>query len=266
MDQNISLILHQKYNPEGSQLRKAQLRMLEMMKFVDAVCKKNNIPYWLDSGTLLGAVRHNGFIPWDDDVDIGMMREDIHRFIDAVEKENHPNFIVQTKKNDPHFMQDWPVVRDLQSEYIQSTVLHNIRKYKGLQLDIFPFEKGIIKSFEFLGNTFACKKNEKIEKKQLRTAHFIDFFCDYFIFPFWRFLGLFCSRRKKLSLGYGCFFSYSLNYETIFPLKPINFEGFSFSAPNNVDKYLSNCYGPTYMEIPPEDKRIVHTSEIRMYF
>lgn len=156
--------LREKYNPEGSQLRKAQLRMLEMMKFVDAVCKKNNIPYWLDSGTLLGAVRHNGFIPWDDDVDIGMMREDIHRFIDAVEKENHPNFIVQTKKNDPHFMQDWPVVRDLQSEYIQSTVLHNIRKYKGLQIDIFPFEKGIIKSFEFLGNTFACKKTRKLKK------------------------------------------------------------------------------------------------------
>lgn len=259
-------ILHQTYNPEGSQLRKAQLRMLEMMKFVDAVCKKNSIPYWLDSGTLLGAVRHKGFIPWDDDVDLGMMRKDINRFIKAVEKENHPYFIVQTKKNDPHFMQDWPVVRDLQSEYIQSSILHNIRKYRGLQIDIFPFEEGIIKTFENIGNTFACKKNEKIEKKQLGTAHFIDLLCDYFIFPFWRFLGRFNPHKKKLSLGYGCFFPYSLNYETIFPLKQINFEDFQFSAPNDIHKYLSNCYGLSYMEIPPKEKRITHTSEIKMYF
>ena len=97
METDLNSLRHM-YNPEGSQLRKAQLRMLEMMKFVDKTCRKYNIPYWLDSGTLLGAVRHKGFIPWDDDVDIGMMRKDIKRFIRAVEKENNPNFVVQTKK------------------------------------------------------------------------------------------------------------------------------------------------------------------------
>jgi len=265
METDLNSLRHM-YNPEGSQLRKAQLRMFEMMKFVDITCRKNNIPYWLDSGTLLGAIRHKGFIPWDDDVDIGMMRKDINRFIKAVEKENHPNFVVQTKKTDPHFMQDWPVVRDLQSEYIQPTILHNIRKYRGLQIDIFPFEKGIIKSFEKIGNTFACIKNDDIAKNQLRKAHFIDFFCDHFIFPIWRFLGRFNPNRKKLSLSYGCYFSYSLDYETIFPLKQMDFEGYLFSVPNDTHKYLCNCYGSTYMEIPPEDKRITHKSEIRMYF
>lgn len=258
--------LKAQYNPDGSQLRKAQLRMLDMMKFVDTICKKNNIPYWLDSGTLLGAVRHNGFIPWDDDVDIGMMRSDIKRFIKAVKKENHPNFIVQTKKNDPHFMQDWPVLRDLKSEYIQPTVLHNIRKYRGLQIDIFPFEKGIIKSFEKLGNTFACMKNDDIAKKQLRKAHFIDFVCDHFIFPVWRFLGRFSPYRKKFSLSYGCLSPLSLDYEAIFPLKQMNFEGHLFSIPNDTHKYLYSYYGSSYMEIPPEDKRVTHTPEIRMYF
>ena len=60
--------LRERYNPDGSILRKQQLRMLEMLQYIDFVCKKHNIRYWLCSGTLLGAVRHGGFIPWDDDV------------------------------------------------------------------------------------------------------------------------------------------------------------------------------------------------------
>ena len=157
-------------------------------------------------------------------------------------------------------------MRDLQSEYIQPTFLHNIRKYRGLQIDVFPFEKGIIKTFERIGNSFACIKNDDIAKKQLKKAHFIDFFCDYLIFPVWRFLGHFIPCRKKISLSYGCLFSYSLNHETIFPLKQTDFEGYFFSIPNDIHKYLCNCYCSTYMEIPPEDKRITHNSEIKMYF
>ena len=74
-----TFVLNEKYNPEGSQLRKAQLRMLELLVFIDEVCRKNDIPYWLDSGTLLGAMRHGGFIPWDDDADICILRSDAER-------------------------------------------------------------------------------------------------------------------------------------------------------------------------------------------
>ena len=65
--------LRQRYNPEGSLLRRHQLRMLEILKEIDRICQKHRIDYWLSSGTLLGAVRHGGFIPWDDDLDIEMV-------------------------------------------------------------------------------------------------------------------------------------------------------------------------------------------------
>ena len=70
IDQEIQAKLREKFNPDGSMLRKQQLRMLEILLYIDKVCKENNINYWLSSGTLLGAVRHGGFIPWDDDLDI----------------------------------------------------------------------------------------------------------------------------------------------------------------------------------------------------
>ena len=59
--------LRAKYNPEGSILRRAQMRMLDMLIYLDKVCKEQNIPYRIDGGNVLGAVRHGGFIPWDDD-------------------------------------------------------------------------------------------------------------------------------------------------------------------------------------------------------
>lgn len=68
--------LKARFNPEGSMVRRHQYRMLEMVVVLDRICKKHNIPYFLYGGTLLGALRHNGFIPWDDDIDLGMMRED----------------------------------------------------------------------------------------------------------------------------------------------------------------------------------------------
>ena len=79
--------LRERYNPNGSTLRRQQLRMFEMLQYIDTVCKNHGIRYWLCSGTLLGAVRHGGFIPWDDDVDIEMLREDYRKFVKVMATE-----------------------------------------------------------------------------------------------------------------------------------------------------------------------------------
>ena len=72
IDAKVQSQLRERFNPDGSMLRRQQLRMLEILLHIDRVCAEHNIKYWLSSGTLLGAMRHGGFIPWDDDLDIEM--------------------------------------------------------------------------------------------------------------------------------------------------------------------------------------------------
>ena len=77
IEKSLKSELRKRFNPAGSILRRQQMRMLELLGAVDKVCKKHNIPYWLSSGTLIGAARHQGFIPWDDDLEIGSTKASI---------------------------------------------------------------------------------------------------------------------------------------------------------------------------------------------
>ena len=89
-----------KYNPEGSTLRKAQMRMLDILLVVDKIFRKHHIEYWLDGGTLLGAVRHGGFIPWDDDLDINVRVSDISRIRKVLQSELPKNLCYQDVTTD----------------------------------------------------------------------------------------------------------------------------------------------------------------------
>ena len=88
------------YQPSAN-LRRLQLRMLDILMEIDKVCRRNSIRYWLDFGTLLGAVRHGGFIPWDDDLDIAVHDEDYDRFLACCAKELPEWLVVQTEITEP---------------------------------------------------------------------------------------------------------------------------------------------------------------------
>ena len=83
-----------RYNGENTKLRKAQLCMLDILIQFDKVCRNNNISYWLDGGTLLGAVRHQGFIPWDDDLDVCIQSKDYPKLREALIKELPKRYVL----------------------------------------------------------------------------------------------------------------------------------------------------------------------------
>ncbi|EYE54801.1 LicD family protein, partial [Bacteroides fragilis] len=111
-----------RYNKEGSDLRKLQYRMLELLEVLDKICKKHNLPYWLEGGTLLGAVRHGGFIPWDDDLDVQMLRSDYKKLLKILPKELPGNIALQTFKTDKGYYRYVAKLRDLNSKLISTSV------------------------------------------------------------------------------------------------------------------------------------------------
>ena len=110
IDKKIQENLRMRFNPDNSVLRKHQLRMLDMLIYFDNFCRKHNLKYWLSSGTLIGAVRHQGFIPWDDDVDVEMLREDYLKMLELLKETDR--FILQTKDNDEYYAVPYGKLRD----------------------------------------------------------------------------------------------------------------------------------------------------------
>ena len=101
MENNIETYNKDAY--EDLSLRDAQMLMVEILEDVHNLCEKHGLKYFLDGGTLIGAVRHKGFIPWDDDIDIGMPREDYEKFIEIAKKELPDNLFLQTFETDKYY-------------------------------------------------------------------------------------------------------------------------------------------------------------------
>ena len=101
-------------------LRKLQLVLLDMMKDIDEICEKNDIHYVLLYGSILGAIRHDGFIPWDDDLDIGVTRDEYEKFIHALEKDLPDKYTFQYFEKDSRFLAPYPAMKiRLKNTYIE---------------------------------------------------------------------------------------------------------------------------------------------------
>lgn len=123
---------------ERELLRKVQLTQLEIAKEIKRVCEENDIGYFLCCGTLLGAVRHQGFIPWDDDLDVGMLREDYEKFCRIAPEKLNPRFCMQTWYTEPGYALPFGKVRLKNTELLEAKGAK--LQENGFFVDIFPFD------------------------------------------------------------------------------------------------------------------------------
>ncbi len=255
-----------------SDLRKLQLVCLDILKEVVRVCDKYDIKYFLYEGTLLGCIRHKGFIPWDDDLDIAMLRDDYDKFLKVAEKELNDGFFLQTFDTDENYPLAFAKVRK-NNTFLDELHYQNIDMNKGIFIDIFPLDNmpnlKILRFFERkilrLKYVFCLVSNKDIKLNNNKKYEGVVNFLRKFIF--WngrnklvkfdkrikrynklkncKYCGQICSVHKSN----GIFKKYWLEN-----LEKKEFEGLEFLVPSEYNSLLSHSYGD-YMKLPPIEER-----------
>lgn len=254
-----TLFIDYQLQPKGM-LKSVQELCDELLFFVGNVCDKYNLPWWLDGGNMLGGVRHNGFIPWDDDVDIGMIRKDYHKLNKVLPLEikelNLSDFVdvqyryrkYQKKEVVNGFLQVF--VRDLPDRTVFAGV------------DVFPFDFLVSYEDSTFGDLyekaklgFYKKLTEGSDTKQL----YMGLNEEEVMEEYFNTLNLSYEPTKYLvhgvegSFGYGgtnLLEVFVMNYDDIFPLSKVKYCNHVYPIQNNPDAYLTKVYGNDYMRIP----------------
>lgn len=261
-------------------LKKTQLIMLEELIELDRICKKYEIKYWIDSGTFLGAIRHKGFIPWDDDIDVCMLREDYKKFLLIAKEELVKKYFLQTEETDINYhnykkiIKYYPnlitKIRDRNSIFIEKEhekYYDKIKFHQGVYLDIFlmdrfDFKFNLGKIYKFLMKIANLRYPNIEEKYKIIKKIIVSLRINYFLN---RILNSIININEKGNIiRYDYLENKLYKYTDIFPLSEIEFEGHKFPCPNDADAYLKELYGDTYMELPPEKDRVWHAKEIRL--
>lgn len=262
--------LKQNYNSEGSLKRKVQLRLLDMLIYFSNVCNDIGVKFRLDSGMVLGAIRHGGFIPWDDDVDVAIDNySDYMRLCDYLKKNPHPQYVLQDDTTDNSYFKHWSTLRDLKSEYIHleegDDMLDRMLQYRGLQIDIFPFDKGIFQSIYLKYAELNRKEMWSLLEHKYYKMRLIHSVRKKICNPVLRNVSRIFGNNQTIMYSYGLPFRYRcIPKDVIFPYHPIIFEGIEFPAPAKPDKYCEIMYGD-YMELPPVGKRESHNVQYRIW-
>ena len=248
-----------KYNPDGSALRDYQLRLLDLLSEFARLCEENGITWWIDSGTLIGAMRHGGFIPWDDDLDVCVLRKDLPRIRKILLGSAKAPFAYKDMWV-KGYTRLWPRFMDESCRIVRRDPVSGEPKEDFLWIDILPLRPGSPKLKKLVDPLYGrCFRRiiGAIDDGPVKRV-LADFLSPLAVLLAWTVsLEGRIFRRNSLMHDFGVPFYSLRRREDIFPLSTVSFEGRPFPAPADPDKYLRRIYGD-YTQLPPEEQRHGH--------
>lgn len=234
------------------------------------ICNKYDFKYYLAYGTLIGAVRHQGFIPWDDDIDVWMFREDYDKFASVAQTELDSKYFYQDYKTDPDYPYNFAKIRMNGTRFVQNSINH-LDMNHGVFIDIFPLDNAredlsrekrdwklnkflrTIASIRYMDNKRGNVERSFLQKAIINTVKIL--------ISKERIHKIIDNQERKLNSVESNKVIYRSDENWIsfdksdFEEKRLLFEGKLYSVPSNYDKLLRIGYGD-YMQLPPEEQRI----------
>ena len=252
-----------------------------ILKEVDKLCTKHNIMYFVGGGTAIGQKRHGSFIPWDDDIDINMVRNDYDKFLDVALRELPDYLFLQNHRTDVNFSKLYTKVRIKNTKFVEYQY-RNSEMEQGIYIDVFPMDSApndsdfltkmdkqvlhLYTLYDYRVNPSSNKPmNGYIERLRNIIKHIIHYILsilpkDFYSDKYYKLL-----ESNTVESDYMADFgtdngkSFIIRKDVVFPVKRAKFDRIQVNVPNDIDTFLRTRYGDNYMMLPPKEKRVNHS-------
>jgi len=253
----------------------------EILSVIADLCDQENIPWFLDSGTALGAMRHNGFIPWDDDIDIGMFRDDYVHFLEVAEQRLPQGYSIHTTENTKNYACHWAKVYKDDTKFVTQETLDG-KIDMGIFIDVVPYDALASEGPDRKQQVSIALRNTRLlylyYSKHIVVPHrgilgklerFSCFLGHYLVRLLYSPEKITNSFKRAIEMGklsdqvhaqYLCLaypYVAPLERDDVFPTTMAQFEGRQFPVPGKTDRYLTKLYG-NWRQLPPEEDRRTH--------
>ena len=263
-------------------LKRLQEVELDILMVIDKICRDNDIDYFINGGTLLGAVRHGGFIPWDDDIDLGIAHDEYLRFLEVAERELPEGYELCTPQNTPNQTATWAKVIKSGTRFIDAEA-REAGYEQGIFVDVFDFrqfDKDPKRRAKQVRDTVFWQRMSyltKISQPHIPKGTRFKPLVKVALRVWHELASRFVSQEtviRRFEKAWECpdpddywidnAFGYRTPYPTdvLYPVRPIEFCGQTVMGPNKPEEFLRTLFGDDYMQLPPVEDRHNHIPEI----